>query len=346
MGDFNEILAHHEKEGIQPQNQQGMEAFRGFLDTTGLMDFCLKGNKFTWASNPRGGIIVREKLDRVLAHWSLRAVYSHAIGEVLPMISSDHAPIVFHFDPKGRSERLFRYEAFWEEHEDCKDVVKQGWVEGEGSSDTWKSLLNKTNSCRAHLQRWHRSTFKNAQEEISKLKKVIAAKLEYSCSNTDWAEIKEIQRQIEKLWKQEEVLWGQRSRLKWLQWGDRNSRFFHATTIQRRERNKVVKLKNSDGEWVEGLDNMLSSVQGHFQEVYRADVVDPGTDCFDVIPVLVSQGMNERLTAPVTDAEIWSAVESLGATKAPGPDGLNGMFYQKNWSAVGKEVWAAVQNFF
>lgn len=36
MGDYNEILAQYEK-GARPQNQQGMEAFKNFLDETRLM---------------------------------------------------------------------------------------------------------------------------------------------------------------------------------------------------------------------------------------------------------------------------------------------------------------------
>lgn len=47
----------------------------------------------------------------------------------------------------------------------------------------------------------------------------------------DWDEVKAVQKRIGRLWEQEEKFWGQRSRIKWLKWGDRNSRFFHASTI-------------------------------------------------------------------------------------------------------------------
>ncbi|KAJ1376738.1 hypothetical protein SESBI_49621 [Sesbania bispinosa] len=55
LGDFNEILHLHEKEGIRPPNTANMHKFREFVSEVGLMDFDLKGSSFTWFSNPRQG---------------------------------------------------------------------------------------------------------------------------------------------------------------------------------------------------------------------------------------------------------------------------------------------------
>lgn len=51
---------------------------------------------------------------------------------------------------------------------------------------------------------------------------------------------------LNKLWELEEKYWQTRSRISWLKGGDKNSRFFHIITKQRRQRNKIVKLKNRD----------------------------------------------------------------------------------------------------
>lgn len=98
-------------------------------------------------------------------------------------------------------------------------------------------------NCNRTLQEWHRKTFKNAEVEIRRLKLVIEDRMRGDNNNVNWTEIKNLQGEIDKLWKQGEIFWGQCSRVKWLQWGDRNSSFFHATTIQRRDRNKVLKIK-------------------------------------------------------------------------------------------------------
>lgn len=56
--------------------------------------------------------------------------------------------------------------------------------------------------------------------------------------------------------------------------------------------------------------------------------------------------MNAALMLPVSETEIKKAVDSLGATKAPRPDGLNGLFYQNHWEIVKDDVCVAVKDFF
>lgn len=49
------------------------------------------------------------------------------------------------------------------------------------------------------------------------------------------------------LWKIEEQIWHQKSRINWLKAGDQNTRFFHLTTLHRRQRNIILKIANDDG---------------------------------------------------------------------------------------------------
>ncbi|KAA3485420.1 Pleiotropic drug resistance protein 4 [Gossypium australe] len=47
---------------------------------------------------------------------------------------------------------------------------------------------------------------------------------------------------------------------------------------------------------------------------------------------------NHRLTAQYTQVEIWEALQSMSATKAPGEDGFPTIFFQKFWHIIGVEV--------
>jgi hypothetical protein len=62
-----------------------------------------------------------------------------------------------------------------------------------------------------------------------------------------WEEVMKTKKQITQLWKQEELYWSQRARVKWLNLGDRNTKFFYASTIQRRDRNKLSRIKDDNG---------------------------------------------------------------------------------------------------
>ena len=63
MGDLNEILFLHEKEGGNPGPAQYMQAFQEAIDDCCLHDMGFIGDPFTWR---RGRI--RERLDRGLVN--------------------------------------------------------------------------------------------------------------------------------------------------------------------------------------------------------------------------------------------------------------------------------------
>lgn len=59
-----------------------------------------------------------------------------------------------------------------------------------------------------------------------------------------------------------------------------------------------------------------------------------------MVPKITSM-INEELSKPITREEIRKT-----ALRAPGPDGLTGMFFKKYWTIVGDDVWTAIEQFF
>lgn len=153
------------------------------------------------------------------------------MGLALPIVNSDHPPIVLIPNPPVRWARYFKYEAFWEEHDQCRQTVSDGWVSDNQEENEWDSLKSKFKNCKKALMSWHNSTFKNAAVEISKLKVKLQVLLNAGSNSTDWEAVRLIRKEIDSLWKQEEMYWGQRFRLKWLKYGDKNSKKFHITTV-------------------------------------------------------------------------------------------------------------------
>ncbi|RYR34982.1 hypothetical protein Ahy_A10g050058 isoform B [Arachis hypogaea] len=152
IGDYNDILNQEEKVGLHPKPREKMKEFRKFVNGNRLMDIDLKGGKFTWFSNPRNGFVTRERLDRVLVNWNWRRLYQNVTLTALPAIGSDHCPLVLRLEPREKFERHFKFEAYWEDHEDCEKIIKQGWEKNENKRNKWEKLQGKFKSCKKELE--------------------------------------------------------------------------------------------------------------------------------------------------------------------------------------------------
>lgn len=68
-------------------------------------------------------------------------------------ISSNHSPIILEPKPNLKSGHSFKFEAFWNEHEDCHQVIQRGIL---------KILVN-------HLGRDYKRNFKIVKNILLKL---------------------------------------------------------------------------------------------------------------------------------------------------------------------------------
>ncbi|KAB2625745.1 hypothetical protein D8674_017405 [Pyrus ussuriensis x Pyrus communis] len=100
----------------------------------------------------------------------------------------------------------------------------------------------------------------------------------------------------------------------------------------RRKRNKIVKLRAENGNWVDS-PSQVRQLAGDRTWGSLLDCINPS----------VSTEMNEALTAPVTEEEIKEAAGIMGGLKAPGPDGFQGIFYQTYWEIVREDVSALIR---
>ncbi|XP_052623754.1 uncharacterized protein LOC128129115 [Lactuca sativa] len=125
----------------------------------------------------------------------------------------------------------------------------------------------------------------------------------------------------------EEKLLAQRAKIKWLQDGDNNSKFFHKIVKSRGISNRIQMVLNEDGCWVSGKA-MIEKFVSHFNKFLGYSRV-----AVDMIRV-------------VTDEEIKLAMFDIDDNRAPGPDGYSSKFFKSSWSIVGPDVCKAVREFF
>ena len=143
----------------------------------------------------------------------------------------------------------------------------------------------------------------------------------------------------------EEIMARQRSRVDWLQAGDRNTSFFHARASARRKTNRISYLLKDDGTRCEDREELKDMVREFYTNLFSTEHCNHTDIILEAIPRKIDQRTNEMLCKPYTDEEIREALFQMGPTKAPGPDGFPALFYQRHWDFLQADICSAVRSF-
>lgn len=203
-------------------------------------------------------------------------------------------------------------------------------------------LLTKVSN---DLQQWNNESFHNifrAKRTIMARIKGIQASLALARNSSLLKLESRLRRELDLILQHEELLWYQKARVSWIQDGDRNTSFFHLRTIVRRWKNRITSLKNNEDKWVHDPQEVKNLLVGYFVELFTDDdTLGDNNLPMGVCTELSSEDWNS-LTRPFTKADVDMAINSMGSLKAPGPDGFQALFYQKNWALVAPKVYEMV----
>ena len=97
---------------------------------------------------------------------------------------------------------------------------------------------------------------------------------------------------------------------------------------------------------MENLEEVVQVASNYFDNLFQAVVGDQMEECLDVVESRVIDDMWEFLSTQFTAEEVQVALLQIGPTKAPRPDNMNAIFYQKFWHIVGDSVVLAILDFF
>lgn len=347
-GDFNCVLNLDECGGNVRSVSPDSKLFQRWLDDSCLLDMGFSGPKFTWNRGRDVGTRISKRLDRVLFSVDARTRWPEACVRHLPALSSDHNPILlllYPVRPINKRRRPFRFEAAWLSHSGFPDLVSDIWSTAAG----W-GLCNALLALKERLKRWNVEVFGHIgfkKKFILDRLLAIQEDLEKQLSQGLLKLQDELNTELELLLDQEEVLWAQKARSSWIREGDRNTRFFHVSTLVRRSFNRVDRIRTDEGVWISDHNALKSNALDYYKSLFsdegNASISDMTLHgCFPLIspPDLAAIGV------PFSDTEIKMTLMKMGALKAPGVDGFHAIFYQKNWDVVGSSVIQCVRDFF
>ncbi len=191
-------------------------------------------------------------------------------------------------------------------------------------------LVQKLKALKSDIQRWNREDFGDINHKKDELMGSIQELDRVEDFRPLSAEERSLKTQakseVEKLLLLEEISWRQKSRVLWLQEGDKNTRFFHQIANSNRRFNNINRL------FINGAETTDPTVTGeglvtYYSQLFSDDKVRrPLLDGLDFSSI--DEADSTILEAPFTEEEVSGVVQGMAGDKALGPNGFSLAFFQ------------------
>lgn len=120
------------------------------------------------------------------------------------------------------------------------------------------------------LKAWNKDVFGNVQHRIKQIKQEIQKLQEMPQHQQVLEEEHMAQKTLDTLLKREELLWRDKSKVRWIDEGDANTRFFHVSTLIHRRYNAISYIQNCDNEWIRSRQGIGMAFQRFFVDLFTS----------------------------------------------------------------------------
>ncbi|KAF7801271.1 reverse transcriptase [Senna tora] len=316
-GDFNDMLHPDEKWGGNPAPLNRIREFKECVERSELADLGFVGQKFTWFNKRADGAMIFERIDRFLANSEWINHFPEALNYHLPRIKSDHVPLLLVSKPSNNvtSIRPFRCEQVWLREPSFINLAERAWKES-------RSACHGLNVIRDRAIEWNKAFFGNIfhrkQKIIRRLEGISRAMSQGPKPHLVKLE-KDLALEYQRILSQEEELWASKARLDWMNLGDSNTSFFHASVTMRRRNNKISALKDSVGNWLHEPQDIKQHIISYFNNCFEAapvsqlpdDIILPSLDLSQTGNLAMGSRQSGSLPIPQILIELL-LVEVLG----------------------------------
>ncbi|KAJ8765020.1 hypothetical protein K2173_010492 [Erythroxylum novogranatense] len=287
---------------------------------------------------------VYEMLDHAASNVDWRISFPNVVLHHLPRVLSDHCPLLLkaggnNFVPHSKP---FRFEAAWLSDSRFDNVVYETWDHSAHPTIAFKKIKQAALHFNKHV---FGNIFHRKRSLLARLRRV-QTDLQDSLSSQLHSLEQQLITEYNQVLAQEEASWFQKSREHHLLFGDRNTRYFHALTVVRRRRNKIDKLKLiGSEEWCDDGNAIKQGVFNYFSEQFGRSE-GTGVSPASAFHQKLGEAAIQPLLAPVTAAEVHTALFSMRTYTSPGPDEFQLIFFKTYWAFIGSSVTTMVQQAF
>jgi hypothetical protein len=161
-----------------------------------------------------------------------------------------------------KTKKTLKVENWWMLHEGFKDVCQQAINLGAGQ---WTSTVR---AFRKVVTQWQRRGIPTPNKHLRQLEEQMNNLQLMPPNDTTNQQEKNLQLRYNDCLAQVEVYWGQRSRLRWATYGDKNTSFYHASVVAHRRKNQIPSILLPDDTWITDDTLIRAEFIRHFREIY------------------------------------------------------------------------------
>ncbi|KAL2237400.1 UNVERIFIED_CONTAM: hypothetical protein Sindi_0931700 [Sesamum indicum] len=319
-GDFNAILLPNENQGGDMRRIGSMDDFNDMMFDTGLIDAGFEGEPFTWTNNR-----VWRRLDRVLYSKEWTESFNTTRVLHLPRRLSDHHPLLINAaNVEDKKPSSFRFQNMWLKHHTFLDTIKQSWclpTEGYGMY----KLQQKIYRIKVLLKLWNKDTFGNVFTTVEQAKQNATEaekRFDMDPSEANLIDLKRSNAALVHALILESEYWKQKSNCKWLEAGERNTKYFHSLVKKKRVKSTIHRIMEENQE-VTIPDRIRESATAYFKNLLSCNPARNNAPEFPFQFPQVSEECTRIIGRLPTDEEIRDIVFSIDKDSIEGPDGFS-----------------------
>lgn len=139
-----------------------------------------------------------------------------------------------------------------------------------------------------------------------------------------------------------------RSRAKWLEEGERPSRYFFRLQSSRAQKSFMPSIYNSLGTEVFSQKEIEQAHVDFYSSLFSEEPIDLNfqNDLLSSLSRQLSSDQASLCEGAITVDEISFAIKNMNTNKSPGPDGLTVEFYRKFWNLLSPFLSTCLQCLF
>ena len=303
----------------------------------------------TWQNGRGGHAGIGKRLNRFLVDEKFLS-RAHAYRSwVVQTKLSDHFPIVFQWEVEGeRIHYPFKFNSTWLTMECFDGFVRNYWKSMviEDGLSPMKMLVQKLKLLKDGVISWEKQQKERDLAELVATEGSMVGILFGICSEVDRSQMARlIDKHLTILKRKEETLF-QISRLKWIESGDRNTKFYHQFANFRRIHNHIWDIQAEDATILAKQGKIEMAAFSYFKSSYKAQgdlSIISQMDLIQKYPRMFDEVDGHKLYDPVTLKEIHNTLKGFEHSKSPGPDGWTVDFFLHFFDLIGPELLAMVE---